>query len=113
MSEGVLATVTWRIKPELADDCVAALRGMFPTTRLKKGFRNIRLLRNEVDQNEFILVQEWDEVENHQDYMRFRTETGDLAKLMAMTVSPPQIGYWSLEPLAAASSVGEGPTERI
>ena len=102
MSKGVLATVTWRIKPELADTCVEALRGMFPTTRLKKGFRNIRLLRSEVDPNEFILVQEWDEVQDHQDYMQFRTETGDIAKLMAMTVSPPQIGYWSLERLAAA-----------
>lgn len=102
MSKGVLATVTWRIKPELAEACVEALRDMFPTTRLKKGFRNIRLLRSEVDPNEFILVQEWDEVQSHQDYMQFRTETGDIDKLMAMTVSPPQIGYWSLEPLAAA-----------
>jgi quinol monooxygenase YgiN len=104
MSKGVLATVTWRTKPELADTCVEALRGMFPTTRLKKGFRNIRLLRSEVDPNEFILVQEWDEVQDHQDYMQFRTETGELAKLMAMTVSPPQIAYWSLEPLAIAQA---------
>ncbi len=83
MSKGVLAIVTWRTKPELGDTCVEALRGMFPTTRLKKGFRNIRLLRSEVDPNEFILVQEWDEVQNHQDYMQFRTEAGDIAKLMA------------------------------
>ena len=104
MSKGVLATVTWKIKPELADKCVEALRGMFPTTRLKKGFRNIRLLRSEVDPFEFMLVQEWDEVQNHHDYMQFRTETGDMAMLMAMTVSPPQIQYWSLEPLAEAQS---------
>jgi quinol monooxygenase YgiN len=104
MSEGVLVTVTWRIKPELADTCIETLRGMFPTTRLKKGFRNIRLLRSDIDASELILVQEWDEVQNHQDYMRFRTETGEIAKLMAMTVSPPQIGYWSLEPLAGAQA---------
>ena len=102
MSKGVLATVTWKIKPELVDTCLKTLREMFPTTRLKKGFRNIRLLRSEVDPTEFILVQEWDEVQDHQDYMQFRAKTGDLAKLMAMTVSPPKIGYWSLEPLAAA-----------
>ena len=104
MAKGVVATVTWRIKPERADECVEALRGMFPTTRLKQGFRTIRLLRSEVDPNEFILLQEWDDVQSHQDYMRFRTETGDIAMLMAMTVSPPQIGYWSLEPLAAAQA---------
>ena len=104
MSEGVLATVTWRIKPELADKCVEALQNMFPTTRLKKGFRSIRLLRSEADPNEFILIQEWDEVQDHQAYMQFRTETGDIAKLIAMTVSPPQIGYWLLEPLAIAQA---------
>lgn len=104
MLNGVLATVTWKTKPELADMCVEALRGMFPMTRLKKGFRNIRLLRSEVDPNEFTLVQEWDEVQDHQNYMQFRTETGDLEKLMAMAVNPPQIAYWSLEPLASAQA---------
>lgn len=104
MSTGVLATVTWRTKPELAGKCVEALRGMFPTTRLKKGFRNIRLLRSELDLNEFTLVQEWDEVQDHQNYMQFRTETGDLEKLVAMTESPPQVAYWSLEPLASAQA---------
>ena len=104
MSKGVLATVTWRIKPERADECVEALRGMFPTTRLKEGFRNIRLLRSDVDPHEFILLQEWDAVQDHQSYMQFRIETGDIAKLMAMTVSPPQIAYWSLDPLAAAQA---------
>ena len=104
MSEGVLATVTWRIRPELAEACIEALREMFPATRLKKGFRNIRLLRSEADPNEFILVQEWDTVQDHQNYMQFRGETGDMTKLMAMTVSPPQIGYWSLEALAAAQA---------
>jgi quinol monooxygenase YgiN len=104
MSKGVLATVTWKIKPELADAFVETLCGMFPTTRLKKGFRNIRLLRSDVEPNEFVLVQEWDAVQDHQNYMQFRIETGDGERLMAMTVSPPQIGYWSLEPLAAAQA---------
>ena len=96
--------LTWRIKSELANTCAEILQGLFPTTRLKGGFRNVRLLGSEVDPNEFILIEEWDEVQDHQDYLQFRIETGDIAKLMATTVSPPQIGYWSLEPLAAAKA---------
>jgi hypothetical protein len=34
--------------------------------------------------------------------MQFRTESGEMAKLMAMTASPPQLIYWDLSPLAAA-----------
>lgn len=104
MSEGVLATVTWKTKPELTERCVEALRGMFPSTRLKRGFRSIRLLRSEADPNELILLQEWDDVQAHQDYMRFRTETGDLETLTAMSATTPHIAYWSLKPLAAAQA---------
>ena len=104
MSEGVTVTVTWAIKPECADAFVESLRGMFPQTRLRKGFRDIRLLRSDTDPNQFLLLEEWDEAQNFHDYAQFRTETGDTAKLLAMIASPPQMGVWALNPLAAAQA---------
>jgi len=104
MSEGVTITVAWAIKPELADTFVESLRGMFPVTRLRGGFRNIRLLRSDVDPNQFLLIEEWDEAQNFHDYAQFRVETGDTAALLAMTISPPQMGVWALNPLAAAQA---------
>jgi quinol monooxygenase YgiN len=104
MSEGVTVTVTWAIKPECAGAFVESLRGMFPQTRLRKGFRNIRLLRSDTDPNQFLLIEEWDEAQNFHDYGQFRTETGDTAMLLAMIASPPQIGVWGLTPLAAAQA---------
>ena len=104
MSEGITVTVAWTIKPELADTFVETLRGMFPETRLHEGFRNIRLLRSDADPNQFLLIEEWDEAQNFQDYARFRTETGDTAGLLAMTASQPQIGVWAFNPLAAAQA---------
>jgi heme-degrading monooxygenase HmoA len=104
MSEGVTVTVTWAIKPELADTFVESVRGMFPLTRLRKGFRNIRLLKSETDPNQFVLIEEWDQVQDFQDYARFRVETGDTEKLLAMTASFPQMGVWALNPLAGAQA---------
>jgi quinol monooxygenase YgiN len=104
MSEGVTVTVTWAIKPELAGTFIETLRGMFPETRRREGFRNIRLLRSDVDPNQFLLIEEWDEAQNFRDYAQFRTETGDTAGLLAMTASPPQMGVWPLNPLAAAQA---------
>ena len=49
---------------------------MFPETRLHKGFRNIRLLRGDVDPNQFVLIEEWDEAQDFHDYAQFRVETG-------------------------------------
>lgn len=104
MSEGITVTVTWAIKPELADTFVESLRGMFPVTRLRKGFRNIRLLKSETDPNQFVLIEEWDEVQDFQDYAQFRVETGDTEKLLAMTASFPQMGVWALNPLAGTQA---------
>ena len=102
MSEGVTVTVTWTIKPECAEAFVVSLRGMFPQTRLHEGFRHISLLRSEIDPNQFLLIEGWDEAQNFQDYAKFREGTGDSANLQAMTAGPPQIGLWGSGPLAAA-----------
>src|SRR5277367_5545593 len=69
-----------------------------------KGFRNIRLLRSDFDPNHFMLIEEWDEAQNFHDYVQFRTDRGEMPGLAAMTVSPPQIGIWALDPLAAAQA---------
>ena len=95
MPNGITVTVAWIIKPELANEFVETLRGMFPETRLHKGFRNIRLLRSDLDPSHFMLIEE---------YVQFRTDRGEMPGLAAMTVSPPQIGVWALDPLAAAQA---------
>ena len=86
MSKGVTVTVSFAIKPELADAFVESIRGMFPETRLHKGFRNIRLLRGDVDPNQFVLIEEWDDAQDFHDYAIFRVETGDTP----MTAAPRQ-----------------------
>ena len=102
MPRAITVTVAWIIKPELANAFVEVLRGMFPETRLYKGFRNIRLLRSDLDPNHFMLIEEWDEAQNFHDYVQFRTERGETAGLLAMTASTPQLGIWTLEPVAGA-----------
>ena len=102
MSDGVTVTVAWTIKPEFADAFVESLRGMFPVTRQHQGFRGIQLLQSDIDPNQFLLIEEWDEAKNFHDYAQFRTETGDTADLLAMTAAEPQMGLWALDPLAGA-----------
>jgi quinol monooxygenase YgiN len=102
MSEGVIVTVTFPIKPDCAERFVEALSGMFPVTRTRDGFRNIRLLKSQTEPNHFVLIEEWDAAQNFYDYAQFRVETGDTAMLMDMTSAPPQMGLYDLKPLAAA-----------
>ena len=102
MSEGVTVTVAFAVRPKLVDRFVDTLRGMFPVTRLRAGFRNIRLLKSAVDPSQFVLIEEWDEAQNFYDYAQFRTDTGSTAELMAMTIGSPQVAIYAGGPLAAA-----------
>ncbi len=102
MSDGVIVTVVWTIKPERVDEFVEALRGMFPVTRLHKGFRNIRLVPSVTDANSFLLIEEWDEAQDFQNYGQFRVETGDTGRLLDMTASYPEVGVWSGAAVAEA-----------
>jgi heme-degrading monooxygenase HmoA len=71
---------------------------------VRNGFRNIRLLRSDTDPNQFVLIEEWNETKNFQEYAQFRVETGDTEKLLAMTASYPQMGVSAVSPLASAQA---------
>ena len=98
----VLCTVIWDIKPERKDAFVQTIGGMFPETRRHDGFISIRLLQSGTAENEFILVQEWRARQDHEAYVQFRAEQGDLARLAVMTAGPTLIHYWETSPLASA-----------
>lgn len=104
MSENVTVIVTWTIKPDLTKAFAEFLGGMFPVTRQHKGFQTIRLLQGDTDRNQFVLLEEWDSVQDFHDYAKFREEAGDTEKLLAMTASYPQMSVWTLNPLAAAQA---------
>ena len=104
MPDSVIATVIWKANPDRVDMCIETLRDMFSVTRQHKGFRTIRLLRSAHDPNELVLIQEWDSVQDHQNYMQFRTKSGEMQKLITMAVGPMQLNYWTNSPLAAAEA---------
>jgi quinol monooxygenase YgiN len=101
---GVTVTVNWVIKPELVDNFIATLEKMFHQTRLREGFRNIRLLRSATDLNHFILIEEWAAAQNFQDYVAWRTGRGEVDGLLAMAAAQPQAGIWDITPIAAAEA---------
>jgi heme-degrading monooxygenase HmoA len=98
----VLCTAFWNIKPDCVDEFVQTLGAMFPETKTHDGFINIRLLKSDTAENEFILLQEWETTKHHQAYASFRGERGDLDRLAAMTAGPTLIHYWGISPLASA-----------
>jgi len=104
MSTGALITVNWKIKPEATEAFIAKTAELFKTARLKPGFRNIRLLRGDIDKNEFILIEEWDKSQMWLDYVDYRTKSGEFEAYNAMLAAPAQFGMWDIDAIAAAEA---------
>jgi heme-degrading monooxygenase HmoA len=102
MSAGVTVTVTWNLKLESIDTFIATLQDMFKLSKLRPGFRSIQLLRGDIEKNQFILVEEWDEAQNFHDYVQFRTDRGEMEGFLSMVTERPQIGIWNQNPVASA-----------
>lgn len=98
----VICTVIWDIKPERKEEFVRALAKMFEVTKTHPGFISIRLMKSDTTDNGFLLFQEWETTQHHQEYVKFRDANGDLVLLADMTASETLIHYWDTTPLASA-----------
>ena len=43
-----------------------------------------------------ILIEEWDTRADHEAYVAFRTERGDMARMAQMLAEPPRLDYWDV-----------------
>lgn len=103
MSEGVIVTVKLSVKPDRLEELVNMLGAMFPVTRLRKGFRDIQLLKSGIESNVVLLLEEWDTAQDFQTYIEFRVKTGEMATISELTDSPPRIEIWDCLALAEAT----------
>lgn len=95
MSDGVLVTMVLTIKPEATAAFIPNLQAMFADTKLRKGFRNIKVERHQMDANKLLVVEEWDTAQDYQDYIAWRTERGDMESIGEVLAAPPQLDIWT------------------
>jgi quinol monooxygenase YgiN len=90
MSDGVTIIMDLDVKPEVVDGLAAGFPSMIDETAQRKGFRNIRIVRND---NHLLLIEEWDSEQDYRDYIAWRTERGDMDNLGTM-VNGSTISVW-------------------
>jgi quinol monooxygenase YgiN len=104
VSDAVTVTVVFDIKDGSKDQFVTIVQKMFVSLPEHKGFRNNRLLQSPGDRNRFLMIEDWDTAQDFYDYVEFRTIRGEMEVLSEMTVGPPEIVTWAIEPLAAVQA---------
>ena len=70
------------------------LRKILPATRAADGCRSCVTYLSPDDPFAFVLVQEWDSLEQQQAYMHWREESGVLAEFIAHLSEPPVVELW-------------------
>jgi quinol monooxygenase YgiN len=94
MTDGVMVTVLWHLKPEMVEGFCAALPAMLQDTAKFPGFRNIRVVRQAANPNRVLFVERWDSEAAYHSYLAWRTKRGDLDGVEAMMAAPLELDFW-------------------
>ncbi|MFQ6092923.1 MAG: putative quinol monooxygenase [bacterium] len=90
----VLVLLEAQIKSEDVSDMKSYLAEILPDTRAYDGCQAIDAYFNTEDVGNMVLVEHWDSRARYEKYLAWRTETGVLDKIGAMTAGPPSIRYF-------------------
>jgi quinol monooxygenase YgiN len=93
MSTGVTITLEIIFNPGICDAFCASLPEVLKETATRPGFRTIRAVRHKDDADRVLMIEQWDSEKHYQDYVAWRTERGDMAKL-GPNVKSMQMNCW-------------------
>jgi len=93
VSVTVLATL--KLKPGMAEAVLGGLKGLLPDTRAYQGCQSIKIVQDLDNPDTVALVEEWENRSDHEAYLAWRAEQGELDKMAEVLAEPPTFQYCS------------------
>ncbi len=90
----ILVLLEGQVKSDKISDMKSSLAQIFPDTRSYDGCQGIDAQFNVDDPGNMVIVEQWESRGHHEKYLKWRTETGVMAKLASMLTGPPSIRYF-------------------
>ena len=90
---GVMATVEFPLQEGKADEFVGLLRDALKDTRAYDGCESVETFV-EHGGNSVVLIEYWQTVDHHKDYMKWRVETGLVEAIAPFVSGPPVARYF-------------------
>jgi len=82
-------TLDLQVSAENRETLLNTLEAILPDTRAYKGCQSIVVTNNDDDPLNVVLLEKWDTRADHESYVAWRAERGDLEKLGALLAAPP------------------------
>jgi len=92
MSVLVLLEVT--LKSEKVNDFLQFMKDELHHTREFDGCNGVTVHNNQDDNNNIVIVEDWDSRHQYEKYLAWRADRGDLEKLGPMVAGEPSIRYY-------------------
>lgn len=86
----VTVMLTLKAKDDMFDQLEATMKAILPDTAARDGAELISAA-TDAESKTAIIYELWDKIESQQAYMAWRTERGDIDKLVSMLREPPQV----------------------
>lgn len=87
-----------QVNPENREELLAIFSAILPDTRNYTGCQGVVVTSNEDDMHNIILLEKWNKRTDHESYLAWRTERGDIEKLAALLSAPPTLTYLTTIP---------------
>ena len=81
-------------KSECADELKATFEAILPDTRSYAGCNEVKVLVNQDDPANLILLEKWQTRADYEAYVAWRSEQGTMESLGALMASAPSIRYY-------------------
>jgi quinol monooxygenase YgiN len=81
-------------QPDKADEMQSFIRTIVADTRTFAGFEHVAMYRNLDDPHIVVLLETWASRGHHEKYLAWRTERGDLEKIVSLLAGAPSIRYF-------------------
>ena len=92
----IAVTLDLRVQSGKGGELVDVLKSMLGDTRARQGAKSIELVVNQEDSDHVVIYEVWDTKADHEAYMAWRGERGDLDALGGFVASPPTVTYYDI-----------------
>lgn len=90
----VLVSLDLTVKPENAEELKNWFRDETQHTRGFDGCNGISIHSDQDDPNHLLVLGDWDSRQQHEKYLSWRAESGDVEKFMGWLAGEPTSGYF-------------------
>lgn len=90
----VAVVLELQAQPDKLEELKATMKSLLPDTRAYDGCKGVTVHQDQDDPTRILVLETWISRPQYKKYFAWRTETGALAAVVALSAAPPSVRYF-------------------